>query len=359
MIHHLIASSPYTTRFLKLLRDHPREFPPGEHCFWVEKLRRSAFRVERVEPLSQIAVGAWGFLRAFRQLGETDRVIIHQLSNPRLLLYLLISRRSARRCAWSIWGGDVYYFKYRGKTWADDLRESLRRAVIPSIPVISSMIPGDYEVVRAVYGSRAKYVNAFYPIPMSYDSLEPGDATSPLERRVTILIGNSGDPSNRHAEILRLLSRFRDEGLHIVAPLAYGDRRYVASVVETGRELFGEKFSPLTDFMPPEQYARLIGETNAAIMNHGHQQALGNIIAMLMLGKKVFVRSDATPYHYFGDLGITVYDTLSLPQLALAEIIDFAPEIGARNAASIRAHLSEENAVAGWKNLFTALSGPA
>src|SRR5204863_8926482 len=109
----LIASSPYTSRFLRLLNDHPEAFPPDEHRFWIEKARHSAFRVERMERLRCFEVGPWGFLRAFRQGSRKDRVIIHQLSNPRLLLYLLLDRGAARHCAWSIWGGDVYYFKYR------------------------------------------------------------------------------------------------------------------------------------------------------------------------------------------------------------------------------------------------------
>jgi hypothetical protein len=71
------------------------------------------------------------------------------------------------------------------------------------------------------------------------------------------------------------------------------------------------------------------------------------------------VRSDATPYRYFNDLGIIVYDTLSLPQRSLAEIVDFSAEIGAENARSVRARLSEENAVAGWRKLFATMSSLA
>ena len=58
----------------------------------------------------------------------------------------------------------------------------------PSIPVISSMIPGDYETVRSVYGGCARYVQAFYPIPMDYASLElDGDRGS--RKDVTVLVG--------------------------------------------------------------------------------------------------------------------------------------------------------------------------
>jgi dTDP-N-acetylfucosamine:lipid II N-acetylfucosaminyltransferase len=358
MIHHLIAESPYTNRFLRLLHAHPDAFPPDQHLAWVERGAHVAFRVEELPGLARVDVGAWGFVRAFQRMAPGDGVVIHQLTNPRLLLWLALDGRAARRCAWSIWGGDVYYFKVRPRTWLHDFRESLRKAVIPSIPLLSSMIPGDAAVVREVYGSRARYVEAFYPIPMDYATLESRDGARPPHAEPTLLVGNSGDASNAHAEVFHALARFRDRGVRVIAPLSYkGDGVYVQSVVALGRELFGERFTPLTEFLPPEQYARLIRGTDAAIMNHGHQQALGNIIAMLMMGKKVFVRGDATPYRYFRDLGIDLEDTRRLPELGLDEIVDFAPEAGARNAAALRAHLSEENAVAGWKNVFAALRG--
>ncbi|TMQ73046.1 MAG: hypothetical protein E6K80_01120 [Candidatus Eisenbacteria bacterium] len=323
VIHHVIASSPYTTRFVKLLGDHPESFPPQEHRFWIESGSHGAFRVGHAGPFAHVEVGPWGFVQAFRRRAAKDHVVIHQLSNPRLLLYLAGARSTTRRCAWSVWGGDVYYYRQRPRTWDHPFRESLRRAVIPSIPVISSMIPGDYETVRSIYGSCARYVHAFYPIPMDYASLEL-DGDRPPRNGATILVGNSGHPSNAHAEVFRILARLRDPTVQIVSPLSYGHRRYVSSVIALGRELFGERFQPLTEFLPAAQYARLIRGTDAAIMNHDHQQALGNIIAMLMMGKKVFVRRPAT---------------------------------GACNAAAVRAHLSEENAVAGWRNLFTALNG--
>jgi hypothetical protein len=359
MIHHLIAASPYTTRFLKLLEDHPEAFPPEEHCFWIEGSSRSTFGVTGGDRIRRFDVGPWEFRRAFRALAAEDRVLIHQLSNPRLLLHLFFHRGDARRCAWAIWGGDVYYFRYRPRTLLAGLRERLRKAVIPAIPVISSMIPGDAETVRTVYGSRARYVQAFYPIPMDHAGLAADAAPANRGEGVTILVGNSGDPSNEHAWVLRSLARFRGQGLRVIAPLSYGDRSYVESVLALGRELFGDGFTPLTEFLAPEQYARLIRDTDAAIMNHGYQQALGNIIAMLMMGRKVFVRSDTTPYRYFNDLGIRVYDTRRVPDLGLAELVEFTPEVGARNSERVRAQLSEANAVAGWRELFDVVLGRA
>ena len=355
MIHHLIGASPYTTRYLQFLAAHPEAFPPAEHRFWIEHARDAGFETERSGPFARTDIGPWGFRQMFRALGKDDRVVIHQLSNPRLLLHLFAFRGLARRCAWMIWGGDVYYFHYRPRTWPHALREQLRRAVIPAIPLVGGIVPGDFEVVRKVYGTKARYVRAFYPLPMDQAALTPVEAPPRDGRPVTVLLGNSGDPSNRHAEVLRSLARFRGDGLRILAPLAYGDPAHVASVIALGRELFGDQFMPLTEFLPPEQYARHIREVDAAIFNHAFQQGLGNVVALLLLGKKVYVRRETTTYGYFEDLGVRVFDTRSIASLSLAELVAFPPGDGARNAGAVRELLSEANAVAGWQAFFHAL----
>jgi len=355
--HHVMPASPYTTRFLELIASHPAAFPAKEHEFWIEQAPGSTFRVARRGELVPRAMGPWGFLRAFQEMRPTDRLVIHQLSNPRLVLGLLLSLRTARRCAWCVWGGDVYYDLYRPRTWLHGWRERMRRAVIPWIPVVCSMVPGDFEYVRKTYGSRAKYVEAFYPSPMDSRALVPADAGDVANAKdgVTVLVGNSGDPSNQHAWVFDTLARFRGPKLRVVAPLAYGDRAYVDSVVGHGRDLFGDRFMPLTEFLPPEQYGRLIREVDAAIMNHGFQQALGNVIALLLLGRKVYVRGDTTTYGYFKDLGVEVHDTRLVADQSLADLAAFAPETGARNSDLVRSHLSEANAVGGWQRLFDTL----
>jgi hypothetical protein len=354
LVHHLIGASPYTTRFLRFLAAHPEAFPPAEHRFWIEHARGSSFRVEGGDAFVKTAIEPWGFRQMFAKLADGDRVVIHQLSNPRLLLHLFLHRRLARRCAWMIWGGDVYYFRYRPRTLPHAAREWLRRAVIPAIPLVGGLVPGDFEVVQQEYGTRARYVSAFYPLPMDDRALVPSQGPRG-DGPVTVLVGNSGDPSNAHAEVLRALARFRGDGLRVLAPLAYGDHAYTKAVIALGHALFGGQFEPLTGFLPPEQYAERIRSVDAAIMNHAFQQGLGNVVALLLLGKKVYVRRETTTYGYFHDRGIRVFDTLALPALSLSELAAFPPEDGARNAAAVRELLSEANAVAGWRALFDAL----
>ena len=58
----------------------------------------------------------------------------------------------------------------------------------------------------------------------------------------------------------------------------------------------GGKSEPITDFMPLEAYLKLLSQCGFVIMNHVRQQALGNIISMLYLGSRIFLREESPVY---------------------------------------------------------------
>lgn len=51
-------------------------------------------------------------------------------------------------------------------------------------------------------------------------------------------------------------------------------------VIIKGKELFGEKFIPLTEFMTFEKYLEFLGSIDIAIFAHKRQQAMGNTITI-------------------------------------------------------------------------------
>lgn len=54
-----------------------------------------------------------------------------------------------------------------------------------------------------------------------------------------------------------------------------------------GINLFGDNFILLTEFLSPEEYAKILANVDVAIFAHRRQQALGNILALIYIGKKV------------------------------------------------------------------------
>lgn len=72
--------------------------------------------------------------------------------------------------------------------------------------------------------------------------------------------------------------------------------------------LFGDKYEALTEHLLYDDYIDFLGKIDIAIFNHKRQQAMGNTISLLGLGKKVYMRSDVTQWAFFKIYGIKVYD---------------------------------------------------
>jgi hypothetical protein len=144
------------------------------------------------------------------------------------------------------------------------------------------------------------------------------------------------------------LETYKNENIELVVPLSYGNKRYAAEVVAEGTRRFGEKFVPLTDFMPFQHYLALLGKVDIAVFNHHRQQAMGNTISLLGLKKTVFLNPGTTQWDFFQEKNIQVLDlqTFSLRSLSAAEKHD--------NEQKIEAYFSAENLTAQLKAVFTS-----
>ena len=87
--------------------------------------------------------------------------------------------------------------------------------------------------------------------------------------------------------------------MQVVCPLAYGGTaEYRQIVISKGISTFGNKFIPWLEMKGKQEYAEQLAGVDIAIMSHHRQQGLGNILALLYLGKKVFIRSNITTYSF-------------------------------------------------------------
>jgi hypothetical protein len=163
---------------------------------------------------------------------------------------------------------------------------------------------------------------------------------------IKIQVGNSAETSNEHLEIFDKLLKYKDGNITIYAPLSYGNQSYARKVIEKGKELFGDKFIPLTEFMPFEKYLEYLGEIDIVIFAHKRQQALGNSIILLGLGKKVYMRNDITPWQFFADISVKVYN---IENIDLNLLSKFTKE---DNIQNIKAYFSEKRLVEQLKKLF-------
>ncbi|RKE45392.1 4-alpha-L-fucosyltransferase (glycosyl transferase family 56) [Sphingobacterium detergens] len=124
-----------------------------------------------------------------------------------------------------------------------------------------------------------------------------------------IIIGNSNSSENNHLDVFLNLKKISLELPNIYVPLSYGnDLVYRGVVLKKGKEIIREHFQPLLDFMDRGKYFEILRGCSVAIFYHYRQQAMGNIIALLYMGVRVYLSQKNPIYQFFLRHDISVYD---------------------------------------------------
>lgn len=275
---------------------------------------------------------------------SNQKIIVHSLASPWLLLSLYLFPALNKKVYWAIWGKDLYYYKLLKKRYFyHDIYEFFRKNVFRNIGNTIVYVKGDYELAQKWYGVKARNIDCFmYPSNLykEYDIKEKRHAG------INIQIGNSAETTNNHFEVFDQLLKYKDSDISIYAPLSYGNQNYAKKVIERGKELFGDKFIPLTEFMPYEKYLEFLGNIDMVIFGHKRQQALGNSIILLGLGKKIYMRNDITPWQFFADISVKVYNSENID----LDLLDNSTR--EENIKNIKAYFSEKRLVEQLQKLF-------
>ena len=321
MIVHLMLNEKFTEPTIQFISDH---FEAAQHQFIIIGEGIGANITKRPNVLETPRL-FHDIRQLTRALYRADKIIIHGLFHRRLVPYLAAQPWLLKKCNWVVWGGDLYWYQTRERTWSNDLYEWVRRALISRLGEITTLVPGDFQLAQKWYKTKAIYRAGRYVSSIKRKDLDKLLTFPAIEKdALYIQIGNSADRSNQHQQVLDSLLKFKDENIRIFVPLSYGDTKYGAAIAAYGKTLFGDKFVPLLDFVPPDEYSRFLQTIDIAIFNHDRQQALGNICVLLYLGKKVFIRDDITSWDYLkNDLGIDIYATDAIGDLDFAAFSQF------------------------------------
>lgn len=161
----------------------------------------------------------------------------------------------------------------------------------------------------------------------------------------SVLVGNSATPTCNHVEVFYFLDQIGFVGRRVIAPLSYGNKVYGDKVNEIGGRLFGSNFLSLRQFMPIDEYLSCIKECGYVIMNHKRQQAIGNIVTMLYLGARVFLRRESPAYQYFIDMGVIVNTVQELEESPLLLSLPLNEIERVANRKKVSEHWSRESSM--------------
>ncbi len=330
-ILHIMVLDKFIPPFIDFTQDN---FDSSHHRFMIlgkEKYEYGLTKIHTVEWIDKKSK----MVTLLSAMYQADKIIIHGLWHPRINQLLFLQPWLLKKCYHVMWGGDFYFPEKQG--W-------IKKQVIKRMGHFITYIKGDYELVRQWYGATGKYHECFmYPSNLYKDyniQLKTHDT-------INIQIGNSADPTNNHLDILEKLQKYKDENIKIFAPLSYGNMEYAQEIADKGKELFGEKFVAMVDFMPFEKYLDFLGEVDIAIFAHKRQQAMGNTITLLGLGKKVYLDSETVQFDFFRKHDVAIFDVKNI------DIDLIENDIKLCNQQRIKKYFSEEslkNQLARWFN---------
>lgn len=234
------------------------------------------------------------YLQIRKLMKQAENIFIHNLTEE--ISGIFFRFRGKPKRLWVIWGVDLYdyiplklYDSYTLKLvnrldnkllsmlmkFYYSLFYAIKKKVIKKLDYVISAHQGDIRLFKKYYKTKAEcFFQNIYPNPVDFEKIENnynfennyvnfkegGDKL--------LLLGNSGNPTNNHLDLMIRLSKMKEQNFKIVCPLSYGLPSYIKKIVKEGKKIFGDRFIPLLDFLKPNIYYQILKQIDLAIMYH-------------------------------------------------------------------------------------------
>lgn len=338
-ILHIIPAEKFTADFIAFIRRH---FNDEEHFFLTfEDI--ASYPYEKNNDTLHLKSKRHLSYAAFKHINSADKIILHGTLVSQFLS-LLIQPWAYKKCYWVIWGADLYNDLKANESIRNRLKYFLNKIINPQLKGLITYIKGDRDLASDLYKTKYIYHECLVYLSNVY-IVNNISKKSGVDKN--ILVGNSACSNNNHEEAFNILLPYKEENICIYSILSYGgSQEYVEYIVRLGRDMFGDKFIPILDFWPKEKYMDLLSQIDIAIFMHKRQQAMGNTIALLGMGKKVYMRDDISSASFFAEKGIKVFAS------NVFNLEDLEHDVVQENKKRIFSYFSEENLINQWSAIF-------
>ncbi|MBX2879302.1 MAG: TDP-N-acetylfucosamine:lipid II N-acetylfucosaminyltransferase [Granulosicoccus sp.] len=317
--------------YIEFIKANPCE---QQHRFYIENSGQNSYGI--VEDTDVVILrNAQTILDMCAEMNRASKIILHSLWIPMACRYLLKNTLLLKKSFWVMWGAEYYYPEKK----SDEIK-----FLIQQMGHCITYIDGDYQYVKKHYGATGRLHDCLLYSSNTFS----GECSIPSDNNhINIQVGNSADPSNAHLEVFDLLKNNIDTNTNVFVPLSYGDNQYAARVVDYGRSRLGDRFFPLTEFVPYDVYKEHLASIDIAIFNHDRQQAMGNIVQFLGLGKKVILRKNLSHRTHLENQGLVIGDfdnDMTVNRLSVSD--------AQKNNKIISTLYSSEQLLRDWNNIF-------
>lgn len=286
-------------------------------------------------------------------LREADYILLNWVSS-RVVPFLYPYRK---KLVLFFWGADLYSV-IRPESLMFKFANVVKRKVIGRVPYIMTIIPSDFELLCKTCKISAKWMRGVVWGSKESDmTVNLGLSCNKPRSCLKILIGNSATASNRHKDVLDLLSHFANEDIEIILPLSYGDSCYADNVAIYAESIFGNKVSVLREFISEEEYTLLLDQVDIGVFNHDRQQGLGTTMMLFRAGAKVYLSQDSLMSEDLMNEGYVIYPTESIGVEKFKDFSSYSEKEKKQNKELADFNRNEQQAVETWNKIFRELEG--
>ena len=250
---------------------------------------------------------------------------------------------------------------YKAKNWWK-FKKEVRKEYLEKLETIKRI---DYIVITEHSGPEVELVRRLYPGCKAKHAVNCFDQnfdiakTLPLKllpkegEPIKILFGNSSDPNGNHMDAIRYLEKKIHTPFEVYSFLSYGDSESKEWTIEYAKKHLGDRFHPVTDYMNRPSFVQFVQEMDVVMMFHNRQQAEGNIMTALSLGKPVFMKTKNPQFDMLKRMGVKpVYDVLEMHTVDLRNAIVEAQSHREETMYAIDMEYSDETRLRNLKKLL-------
>ena len=301
-------------------------------------------------------------------VGDTfsyDKVYIHYFTP---LLYRWVALNKFKEVNWLTWGGDIYNLPsldrlcYEPVTLAQYVKRNrslsqilyelkilmlhsvFKKRAYSKVANVMTWMGQEYRFALQHLPLQAKHKFFFYENQFPYSELDAIEKSAITRDKLSLIIGNSGSPTNNHLDTVSFLEKHKIQA-HLLVPVSYGDKHYISFLKKKLTYRYGT-IEFVDRYMPFHEYSRFLADADGLVMNTIRPQGYGNILMMLYLGKPVFFNSRNISLPDLTSHGIKwrpMEDIINLNDDRMAET----------NKDAIVRLLSHERLLKEYKQLFT------
>jgi hypothetical protein len=164
---------------------------------------------------------------------------------------------------------------------------------------------GDFALLKQHYSPPAEMLRFQYGAhrPEALRELNPSLSGGD---RLRLMMNHSGSTSGNHIHLLKKYLGDK-EGLEVVATLSYGNSAHIGEVINLGRQLMGDRFLPMREFMKRKEYFHFLSTVNILLLGHKRQEAGNTLFLSFILGTKVILHPESVLVPYLDEKGYVYF----------------------------------------------------